>query len=107
MLFNVSSFAGRRTCDLIHESESSSAVCFVLLLSDPDVELVGLVSAVIVEELQTLDFTVSRRGHCLALQSGCVALVSALSAEVHEERRPCRHQNSCNCDGSEAFLSNN
>ncbi len=62
----------RHTQDLIHKTESSSAVGFILILSDPDVELGRLITAVIVVELQALDFAVSCWGHYLALQSGGV-----------------------------------
>ncbi len=84
-----------QTCDLIHKSESSSAVCFILIFSDPDVELVRRMTTVIVVELQALDIAVSFRGHCLAFHFGCISLISALGAEVHEERRPCRQWNWC------------
>ncbi len=84
-----------QTFDLIHKFESSSAVCFILIFSDPDVELVRRMTTVIVVELQALDLAVSFRGHCLAFHFGCISLISALSAEVHEERRPCRQWNWC------------
>ncbi len=79
-----------QTFDLIHKSESSSAVCFILIFSDPDVELVRRMTTVMVVELQALDLAVSFRGHCLAFHFGSISLISALGAEVHEERRPCR-----------------
>ncbi len=98
----------RQTCDLIHKTESSPAVGFILILSDPDVELGRLITVVIVVELHALDFAVSCWGHYLALQSGGVPLISALSAEVHEERNPCsneiRWKSSINSEGNQNLI---
>ena len=57
------------TCDLVHESECSYGVSFILVLSDPDVELVSLIPAVIIEKLQALNMAVSVGGHLLTHQS--------------------------------------
>lgn len=51
------------TCDLFNEAIGPRAVGFILELSEPDVELVRLVPAMIVVELETLHLTFPR-GRC-------------------------------------------
>ena len=57
-LKNTYSYCQFFTCDLSNESRSSNSVILALKLSDPDVELVCVMPAVILEELQALEISV-------------------------------------------------
>lgn len=80
------------TCDLAHEAEGSFGVLFIIILSDPDVQLVLVASTVVVKELQALKLP--PRCHPPTYHFGSISLFTRSCAVVHKETRTCKKHTS-------------